>query len=165
MEFVDSYGFGIIIAIFLGTLLLGASKKVVIYYNYTDAFISFLSGVLIIVGLVNLESDPNMAMGAIGIGALLSIKSILDAGKYNKSHAFGWLIGILKVFASIFLAVIFLGALQKMFGEQKRGNIIVNFVIGVILLGLVGWMLRKLVNGPEVYESKGWALPSKSAST
>jgi hypothetical protein len=165
MEFIDSYGFGIIIAIFLGTLLLGASKKVVIYYNYTDAFISFLSGVLIIVGLVNYAGDQNMAMGAIGIGALLSIKCILDAGKYNKSHAFGWLIGILKVFASLFLAVIFIGALQKMFGKHKRGNIIVNFVIGVIILGLVGWMLRKLVNGPEVYESKGWALPSKSAST
>ena len=120
MEFTDAHIFGIIIAIFLGTLFLGASKKVVIYYNYTDAFISFLSGVLIIVGLVNIESDPNMAMGAIGIGALVSIKSVIDAGKYNKSHAFGWVIGILKVFASLFLAVIFLGALQKMFGKHKR---------------------------------------------
>ena len=157
----------VVLSTFLLTLILGASKKVVIYYNYTDAFVSFLSGILVIGGslaYVSALTDPSinqaMAQGAVVVGVLLSIKSIVDAGKYNKSHAFGWLIGILKVLASLILAFLFIGALQKLF-DTKRDNIIVNFVVGIILLGLVGWMLRKLVNGPEVYENKGWELPSK----
>tara|TARA_B100001029_G_C14996301_1_gene415234 strand:+ start:107 stop:622 length:516 start_codon:yes stop_codon:yes gene_type:complete len=169
MDELGMTGIGVILFIFLVTLVLGASKKVVIYYNYTDAFISFLSGLLVIGGTAayfasktDPSIDPLMAQGAAAIGVLLSIKCIIDAGKYNKSHAFGWLIGTLKVISSLLLAVLFIGALQKMFGKQK-GNFIMNIVVGVIMLGLFGWMLRKLVNGPEVYANKGWELPSKSA--
>ena len=154
---------------FVVTIILGASKKVVIYYNYTDAFISFLSGLLFIGGLATYYAaftDPSInqaaARGATIIGAIIGVKSIVDAGKYNKSHAFGWIIGILKVLSSLILAILFIGALQKMF-KRDGGNFITNIVIGVILLGIAAWMLRKLVNGPEVYANKGWELPSKPA--
>ncbi len=161
--------FAVVFGPFLVTLILGASKKVVIYYNYTDAFVSFLSGVLVIGGFwayIAAQTDPSInqaaAQGACLIGVILSIKSIVDAGKYNKSHAFGWLIGILKVFSSLILAILIIGALQKIF-KRDGGNFITNIVIGVILLGIAAWMLTKLVNGPEVYANKGWELPSKPA--
>ena len=88
MDELGFNGIGVILFIFLITLVLGASKKVVIYYNYTDAFISFLSGLLVIGGTAfyfasktDASIDPLMAQGAAVIGVLLSIKCIIDAGK------------------------------------------------------------------------------------
>lgn len=148
-------------AAFLIMLVLGASNRVIIYFNTADLVLSFLPWPIAIAGIAFLAKWGQImgqkytiilsALLVIIVASLL-IYSIYLSVKYNKSIFVGLLIGVFKLVASL-LAFLFI---WTQFGDHESSQ---DTIIKMILLGILIWIGFRLVNGHAVYERRGWAIP------
>jgi len=75
------------------------------------------------------------------------IMSYAQAIKHN-NFFLGAVVGTFKVVSSLIITLCAIGWLNKMFGNQYRT--IGTWIVMTLLLGLFGWVIRKLVNGEAV---------------
>ncbi len=170
--------FLVVIISFFVIMILGASKTVVIYFDFADFLISIIPVISTIVALFLIEfykpENGNQVINSFGdytgaqktviiIAALLSIISIVFAFrlsvKYNKNIPLGILIGIFKIALGTLGILIIIGQIAKII---NRDTSLRDHIIALILIGIFLRIGKSLINGVEVYEKKGWALQTES---
>lgn len=162
----------IILVAVLGSLvvlaILGASDRVVVFYNYTDAWWSisplvFLMGSALIAKFLappgSAEfgaTDTEKAALAVGaFGALIGVAfTMVNAVRYNKSILVGLPVGVGKIMISALMAVTFVGSFRAMFDSRRTARQTIGFAL---IVTLVGFLWKMLVNGERVYRRKGWS--------
>lgn len=153
---------------FLIIFILGISNKVIIFEDYPDLFWTgslvlypvILS--LIIEYLTNLDFNLNLLFSNIVTSIwtlififlfiLVLLKTFFISIKSNGIFI-GLIIAIFKIISSVILLLLFVSLLEKLFGKKNRGY--GSYVISMILFGIFGMIVRKLINGPRVRSIRG----------
>jgi hypothetical protein len=162
----------LVLVAILGSLvilaILGASDRVVVFYNYTDAWWSvsplvFLLGSAVVANFLAppgstefASTDTEKAALAVGIfGAVVGVAfTIVNAVRYNRSILIGLPIGLGKIMISGLMLVTFVGSFRAMFDSKRSTRQVLGFALVVML---VGFLWKMLVNGDRVYQRKGWS--------
>ncbi len=150
----------IVIAAFIGMLIAGATNKIVIYYDVSDLFISIAPWVILLIpnflGLVEPHSFFWYVLNCISvIFALWSIKLSID---YNRNLVLGLFVGIFKLSAALLgVLVVF----DKLLTLEDKDSSASDTIKAMLVLAIVGWISKILINGEQVYLEKGWELPEK----
>ena len=156
--------------IFVGTVIAGATNKVVIFFNWSDlinTIMIFISPLVIGGGGMAIFQDQNGEINettetiiivlAVITTAFFIIKSFMLSIKYNKSLLVGLFIGLMKTVIAILGVLIVIGYIGKLTdGEYKT---IGQWIFLGLICGIFIWLAKKLVNGQSVYSEKDWALP------
>lgn len=150
----------------LGLLIAGAQNKVVIYYDWKEMLMSFLSPVLLGVALLLFKSEPfrtdlfnGLVYWIVSPAALLggmgcAVLSFNSAIKHNRNFRLGLFVGLFKIgyaFLVVFLTMKHFGRIL----DHRAG--LKETAPAALIVGLLVWISRAMINGPEVYERKGWA--------
>lgn len=159
----------VFLALFIVIFYAGAAKKVVIYYDYKDLFISIgsLFTPFLLFSLWQEESiEPEFAKTFISWIAtpLLGLLSIFliylnfrNAIFHNRNIPIGIIIGIFKLtYVILAFTIIF----AQFSGGKDRRRSFGDVIIAALIVGLAVWITTVLVNGKEVYKQKGWPLPA-----
>ncbi len=147
---------------FIGMLLVGMNNKIVIYFDKRDFYISLMPWVSLFIGLfiASWFETPFIQNSFLVISfiaaVLFSVWAVKLSVIYNQSTLLGVFVGIFKVLCSLLGIVLLIGTLQKMFSKDSG---LKDFIVGTILLGVFIWIGKKLINGEQVYRSKGWDFP------
>jgi len=173
LEFIK-IGLVIVMVAFLTLLILGFSKKVVIFFDGTDFFLSLLPFFVPIIGIIlmvilNSKGQAHISkfwditttqMVVLIITFIAEIVSVVltftNSIKYNRNVAIGILIGFLKFIVSILGFLLILSQVAKIMKEHSTYK---QMFIATIFIGLFAWILGLLINGEQVYLKKGWELP------
>ena len=153
--------------IFVGTVIAGATNKVVIFFNWSDlinTIMIFICPLVIGGGGMAIFQDQNgeinettetiiMVLTAITT-AFFIIKSFMLSIKYNKSLLVGLFIGLMKTVIAILGVLILIGYVNELLDDEYKS--IGQWILMVLILGLFVWLGKKLVNGQSVYDAKGW---------
>lgn len=157
--------------LFIGIFYAGAAKKVVIYYDMKDLFISIgalITPLMIYVFLQEekIESESVKAIiyyvvtPVIGILSLYLIYLNFNNGIFhNKNLALGLVIGLFKL---VYVVLAFAVILAQFSDAKDRRRSFGDIIVATIFVGLAIWVTNVLVNGKEVYKQKGWTLPATS---
>jgi xanthosine utilization system XapX-like protein len=150
---------------FIVILIMGVSKRVVIFYDYADLGWTVSPFFSIIISLViagSIDGEPNSDPYGNPISIIVSILGIILAliGCFKIFHSaikhngliLGILIAIFKVFAAVFAAIAAWGLLGRFFSNeympwQKR-------MLFMALFGALLWVMKQLINGEEVYAQR-----------
>ncbi len=155
-------------------LVLGLRDQVVIFFDTRDVlwslvpFASLLLGAAILITLTPSESTTtsqpsllrNLLPSLVGLLSLAgalggTVMTFRNAIQYNRSVPIGIAVGLLKLSISILMAMLVINQLLKL----PRTSSFWSFVKALFLLGVLGWLWVRLVNGRRVYLRKGWAIP------
>lgn len=156
----------VVVGCFIVLIILGMTNRVVIFFNWTDFYVTlgiFLSLVigLLISGIV-FDDDPMMQditiYTSIASATVFGIATIYFSIKHNKNIILGLIIGILKVLISVFSALILFAKILEVTNSDK--SLSDKFSAAVVIAGII-WFLHAMINGEEVYERRGWDFPSK----
>ncbi len=126
----------------------GLRNRVVLFYDGKDAFVAFggIAGCFLAVWW-----EPMWLFVA-----AMAIWTVRNAIHYNRGILVGSAASIFKItFGFAWLADVF--AQAGVVTDSKRKNFD-RFLGLAILAGLV-WLLKRTINGEEVYRSRGWARP------
>ena len=153
--------------IFVGTVIAGATNKVVIFFNWSDLintimiFISPLviggAGMAIFQdqnGEINETTETIIMVLTVITTAFFIIKCFMLSIKYNKSLLVGLFIGLMKTVVAILGVLILIGYVNELLDDEYKS--IGQWILMVLILGLFVWLGKKLVNGQSVYDAKGW---------
>ncbi|MCA0198641.1 MAG: hypothetical protein LCH59_11070 [Proteobacteria bacterium] len=148
-------------------LLMAATNRVVVFYDYTDAWWSIAPFLSLIVGLMvsNSLAPPEMdRLAPTFLGKLVMLAAVLfsllatfityrNAIHYNRSLVLGLLIGTCKLLIALPMAFTFFGALRNVFNPKigRRQNLAALFIVFVI-----GALWAMLVNGKRVHQQRDW---------
>lgn len=160
------------VALFLLAMLaLGASHRVVIYYDLIDFTWSFtwIISLLVAVFLGGLllyrEGDPDptlTGMTVIGVSTVISIVSFIkvfwNSVRYNRSLPVGLIVGVFKIIFGVTF-VLFLALASQSNQQQPRRRRQTNWLVAALAAFLVAVLYRSAINGPEVYARRGWPPP------
>ncbi len=156
-----------IFAIFIGLIFAGSTKKVVVFYDFKD--LMYTAGIILVpLGMVPLtlffRTDPNQVGSSISEAIIAAIaiagiiyclfKTFKNAIKYNRSLAVGLVIGLFKAVMAILSVMIMFTYFMRASDQRTTAG---GFFLATIFLFLFGWLMRSLINGPEVEKSKNWA--------
>jgi uncharacterized protein len=161
----------LLFATLLGSMALvfifGISNKWVVYYDTEDLGYSFISFILPWMAKSMFYATPFETsflnfifnwiaapiVGFIGISAIYF--NFENAIKHNKNLYIGLLVGVFKV---VFTAVTSISAvLQALrFVEAKSRK---DMAMSALIVVILGWIAKKMVNGERVYNLKNWTLP------
>ncbi len=157
-------------AIFLLLLVLGATNKVVVYFDGADFALSMvpllsLVSAVILMGVFGPEVEQKDLTGQqifiLGLGIVISIGTAVWSVRmsvfYNKNLPFGVLVGIFKVAAATLGLLIIVGLVSRAFDSKMRLR---DALWAIVLLSFFIWIGKKLINGYAVYQEKGWPLPA-----
>lgn len=158
----------IVFVLFIAVFYAGAAKKVVIYYDYKDLFISIgaLFTPFLLFFLWQEESNTSelaktiiywVANPLLGLLSIFLIYLNFKNGIFhNRNIPIGIIVGIFKLtYVILAFTIIF-----AQFSESKdRRRSFGDVIIAALIVGLAVWITTVLVNGKEVYKQKGWALP------
>ncbi len=159
--------FILIISIFYA----GAAKKIVIYYDTKDLFISvgaLITPLMIYVFLQEekIESETAKAIIYYVITPVLGLLSLyllylnFNHGIFhNKNLSLGLVIGLFKL---VYVILAFAVILAQFSDAKDRRRSFGDIIVATLFVGLAIWVTSVLVNGKEVYKQKGWPLPSTS---
>lgn len=160
-----------VIILFIGIFYAGAAKKVVIYYDTKDLFISvgaLITPLMIYVFLQEekIESETVKAIIYYVIAPTLGLLSLYliylnfkNGIFHNKNLALGLVIGLLKL---VYVVLAFAVILAQFSDAKDRRRSFGDIIVATIFVGLAVWVTSVLVNGKEVYKQKGWTLPATS---
>ena len=148
-------------------LLMAATNRIVVFYDYTDAWWSVAPLIFIILGLFvagSLAPPGSDELAAtflekviLTVAILLALLAILisyrNAIHYNRSVALGLLVGTCKLLIAIPMAITFFGSLRKVFDPKlgRQQNLAALFMVFIL-----GALWAVLVNGKRVHQRKGW---------
>jgi len=166
------------IAVFVGgiyLLILGSTKRVVIYYDYRDLSKSFLPVLFFGMAIFVFKSEPSVNSFAnfvlhwiisafFGVlGLIRTAITVNTAIQHNRDLdiAMGLIIGFFKIIF-IFLAVILvINRIIDIIAKMLGGKTFKETVVSITLVAIIGFITSAIVNGEEVYLKKGWLLPEK----
>ena len=153
-------------AVGIGLLIAGATKKVVVYYDGADMAVSAFGVILPFVALWMFSSTPFESTAfnwmfhwflspITGIAGLVCVVcSFRSACHHNRSAALGVFVGVFKVVFVALTIMVILGQIGKMVDDKVS---VKDKVLAVIFLAIIGAVAKAMINGPEVYQAKGWA--------
>jgi hypothetical protein len=157
--------------LFIAIFYAGAAKKVVIYYDTKDLFISvgaLITPLMIYVLLQEekIESDTAKAIIYYIITPVLGLLSLyllylnFKSGVFhNKSITIGLIVGLFKL---VYVVLAFAVILAQFSDAKDRRRSFGDIIVATLFVGLAIWVTSVLVNGKEVYKQKGWTLPATS---
>jgi len=157
--------------LFIAIFYAGAAKKVVIYYDTKDLFISvgaLITPLMIYVFLQEekIESDTAKAIVYYIITPVLGLLSLYllylnfkNGILHNRNIPTGIIIGIFKL---IYVILAFTIIFAQFSGSKDRRRSFGDIIVATLIVGLAVWITTVLVNGKEVYKQKGWTLPATS---
>lgn len=170
VEFVQSLKLALlaVAAALVLLVVLGATNRVVVFYNVADAWWSVAPTITLAVAAVvsvfmappgakefgGTEVERMILWAGVAGAALCSAVTVYNAVRYNKSIILGLIVGVGKVLISILMAVTFVGSFRAVFDRRKTIRQSLAFALVVATLGFL-WKL--LVNGERVYRQKGWS--------
>lgn len=177
LEFLDPHAIKFILAFslisFLVIFAMGLSKKVVIYNDYGDFFctIGFIVSPLLFVILIqiflpeakgtNWEFVWNNSLGkAIIITVALFAATALFYNFKNSIESNGYIVGVIvgvfKIIAGLFASLFFLGFLGRA-NDKSKSNDRMSVLLLMLLFGLLGLVLKNLINGEAVLKNRSSA--------
>jgi len=146
---------------FIALLVAGMTNRVVIFANGKDLMWTVSIFLAPVIGLVIAGSlvpegrefqDETAAVVVAGIGGVFAlfacIMTFILAIKHNGLFV-GIILGIFKVVAALLAAVCAIGLIGKIFDQE--GGSFVSRIFAVVVFGFLLWVMRKLINGDEVY--------------
>jgi len=149
----------ILVVNILITIILGGSKKFVFYYDFKDLFISFLTWIVLLIGVI-LSSYLNLKELipiTVVISVAIAFYALFLAVKYNRMNIFvGIPIGISKIIlGGLFVLKLFdlISPSGKSVGKRRE-----NRMTSGIILFLLSILFKFLINGEEVYKKNGWEI-------
>ncbi len=157
--------------LFIGIFYAGAAKKVVIYYDTKDLFISvgaLITPLMIYVLLQEEKIESEMVKAVIyyviaptlGLLSLYLLYLNFNNGIFhNKNLTLGLVIGIFKL---VYVILAFAVILAQFSDAKDRRRSFGDIIVATLIVGLAIWVTSVLVNGKEVYKQKGWTLPATS---
>lgn len=157
--------------LFIGIFYAGAAKKVVIYYDTKDLFISVgaLITPLVIYVLLQEEKIESETVKAIIYYVIVPILGLLSLYLlylnfnngifHNKNLTLGLVIGLFKL---VYVVLAFAVILAQFSDAKDRRRSFGDIIVATLFVGLAIWITSVLVNGKEVYKQKGWPLPTTS---
>ena len=157
--------------LFIGIFYAGAAKKVVIYYDTKDLFISvgaLITPLMIYVLLQEekIESETVKAIIYYVIAPILGLLSLYllylnfnNGIFHNKNLTLGLVIGLFKL---VYVILAFAVILAQFSDAKDRRRSFGDIIVATLIVGLAIWVTSVLVNGKEVYKQKGWTLPATS---
>ena len=156
--------------IFVGTVIAGATNKVVIFFNWSDLINTIMIFIcpLLIGGVgmaifqdqngeINETTETIIIVLTVITTAFFIIKNFILSIKYNKSLLVGLFIGLMKTVVAILGVLILIGYVNELLDDEYKS--IGQWILMVLILGFFVWLGKKLVNGQSVYSEKDWALP------
>lgn len=162
------------IILVIGIVIAGASNKVVVYYNFKDFMISFMSTgsmilAFVLVGVYQPEGNASyetltktqesiLSLGFVAAFIFFAWSLILSI-KYNRNIFIGLLIGVFKVFAALLGILVLVGQVGRIFDNKASYR---EAAVAMLIFAVFIWLGNKLINGEEVYFSKGWKYPKAS---
>jgi len=153
------------VASFSILLFMGLTNKVVVFADGKDLMYSLGIVIVPIVGFISLiffepqnpPADYDIFLGSgsssavtvttAGCVVYCIIMSYIQAIKHN-GIILGVVVGTFKVVSALIITISAIGWLNKMFGNGHKS--IGTWIMMVLVLGLFGWVVRKLVNGEAV---------------
>ena len=164
------------VASFVTMIILGATKKVVIYYNFKDFFVSLVPFLALILALVliliyspdsaqkvpegKLSTAQNIVLViCMGIALISIVYSFILSVRYNRNIAIGLIVGVFKVLIAILGFLLIASEVASFFDEKTSFK---RTLLSAVYIAAFLWIGKLLINGPEVYYKKGWSLPLKS---
>ena len=161
----------VVFILFIGIFYAGAAKKVVIYYDTKDLFISvgaLITPLMIYVFLQEekIESETVKAIIYYVIAPTLGLLSLYllylnfnNGIFHNKNLTLGLVIGLFKL---VYVVLAFAVILAQFSDAKDRRRSFGDIIVATLFVGLAIWITSVLVNGKEVYKQKGWPLPATS---
>lgn len=160
-DFLKTIGIIAVVA-FIALLIMGATNKVVIYYNVKDYLISIAPYLAIIAGIIfyhmytpeeSTTATPTfMQYVVIILSCILvvwfSILTYINAIKYNTHPILGVIIGTMKLIVACISVLLSIILITGAFIKGKPGDKSVG-IVAVIALGIIAL----LINGERVYNS------------
>jgi hypothetical protein len=150
---------------FLLLLFMGLTNKVIIFYDGKDLVNSLGIIVIPIISYLCLlyfkpenapedydilwgsSSSTSVVIVAAGYVAYCAMMTYITAIKHN-GFILGIVVGTFKVASALLITLFAVGWLNKMFGNQPKS--LGTWIVMVLILGLFGWVVKKMVNGEAV---------------
>lgn len=151
---------------FLLLLFMGLTNKVVVFNDGQDLFRTLAIVLVPLAGFIVLlyfipkgapddydifwSSSTSQAVTVMTIGYTFYfiVLTFISSIKHN-GLALGLVVGTFKVISSLVIVAFAAGWLNKVFGGGGMRSI-VQWIIMTLVLGLFGWVIKKLVNGDAV---------------
>ena len=163
---------GIILLIsFFIIFIFGITNRVVIFYNGMDLFWTasiFLIPILsIIIGgslqennsIAENESTIKILLFGLSLSLFCVLKVIFSSIKYN-GLILGLFIGFFKIISAVIIAILSIGLIGKIFNNENATTF--QRLFGLVLFGILLFVIGKLINGNEVMERRAIAQSSVS---
>ncbi len=140
-------------------VFLGTTRKAVFYYDKLDLGFAFAPWALIFVGYqLVIRGQEVIAYLVFLLAIFAELYSIWLTFRYNKWQ---WLLALPVLISKTILSFVYvlswvdiLDANGKNISQKRY-----NRSTAMIVVGLLSLLIMRLVNGPDVYSAKGWALP------
>ena len=163
---------GIILLIsFFIIFIFGITNRVVIFYDGMDLFWTasiFLIPILsIIIGgslqennsIAENESTIKILLFSLSLSLFCVLKVIFSSIKYN-GLILGLFIGFFKIISAVIIAILSIGLIGKIFNNENATTF--QRLFGLVLFGILLFVIGKLINGNEVMERRAIAQSSVS---
>jgi hypothetical protein len=152
---------------FVILLLMGMTNKIIIFYDGKDLVVSLGVYLVPLIGIIfaaimapapeNTPADysPFIEYLFYGIGGLGGVICLILSFKSSVEHngiMLGIIVAIFKNIASIVMILFVIGWISK--AREQKYRSLGEWVMMYLILGLFGWVVRKLVNGQAVEYKK-----------
>ncbi len=143
-------------------LIRGLNDTLVLYFDNTDAFISVVGPVLLVVFTVALVEDWRPLLIALfgSVGMLCVIWETWTSIRHNRSIFSGLAVGFFKLSFSFLWFLLLFGQIGR--GSNKKQSAAEREreqALAIIIAWSLLMLMRRLINGSAVYEKKGWLRP------
>ncbi len=166
----STVGIVLLISFFI-IFIFGITNRVVIFYNGMDLFWTasiFLIPILsIIIGgslqennsIAENESTIKILLFSLSLSLFCVLKVIFSSIKYN-GLILGLFIGFFKIISAVIIAILSIGLIGKIFNNENATTF--QRLFGLVLFGILLFVIGKLINGNEVMERRAIAQSSVS---
>ena len=166
----STVGIVLLISFFI-IFIFGITNRVVIFYNGMDLFWTasiFLIPILsIIIGgslqennsFAENESTINIFLVGFSLSLFCVLKVIFSSIKYN-GLILGLFISFFKIISAVIIAILSIGLIGKIFNNENATTF--QRLFGLVLFGILLFVIGKLINGNEVMERRAIAQSSVS---
>lgn len=148
-------------------VVLGASNRVVVFYNVADAWWSVAPTIILFAAaagsvfmappgsseFAGTEIERMILWCGVAAAALCCVVTVYNAVHYNRSIVLGLIVGVGKVLISVLMAITFVGSFRAVFDRRRA---IRQSLVFALVVATVGFLWKLLVNGERVYVRKGW---------
>ena len=166
----STLGIVLLISFFI-IFIFGITNRVVIFCNGMDLFWTasiFLIPILsIIIGgslqennsIAENESTISIYLVGLSLSLFCVLKVIFSSIKYN-GLILGLILGLFKIISAVIIAILSIGLIGKIFNNENATTF--QRLFGLVLFGILLFVIGKLINGNEVMERRAIAQSSVS---